>query len=116
MSGTPIGWRQLREAHEEIVRSDARLWWGVGILIAFAIVGVALPTWIMSQGPKDLATVQWLVYPFGGALTILLAYIVVYLAQLSRRKPPLREIAGDDAATPGPESQAAGRSSANARL
>jgi len=93
--------RRLREAHAEIVRPDARLWWGVGILIAFAIVGVALPAWVMSQGPKDLATVQWLVYPFGGALAILLAYIVVYLAQLSRRKPPPLEIAGDAAVPPG---------------
>ena len=88
--------RRLTEAHAEIVRPDARLWWGVGILVAFAIVGVAMPTWIMSQGPKDLATVRWLVYPFGGALAVLLAYIVVYLAQLSGRKPPLLEIAGDD--------------------
>jgi hypothetical protein len=79
--------RRLNEANEAIVRPDARLWWGVGILIALAIVGVALPIWIMSQGPKDLASVQWLVYLFGGALVILLAYIVVYLAQLSGWKP-----------------------------
>ena len=72
----------------------------MGILVAFAIVGVAMPTWIMGQGPKDLATVRWLVYPFGGALAILLTYIVVYLVQLSRRKSPLLDIAGDDAATP----------------
>jgi hypothetical protein len=106
--------RRLREAHLEIVRPDTRLWWGVGILIAFAIVGVAWPAWIMSQGPKDLAAVRWLVYPFGGALAILLAYIVVYLAQLSRRKPPLVEIAGADAAPSEPEPQAPGQSSANA--
>lgn len=91
--------RRLTEARAEIVRPDARLWWGVGILVAFAIVGVAMPTWIMSQGPKDVAAVRWLIYPFGGALAVLLAYIVVYLAQLSRRKLPLLEITGDDAAS-----------------
>jgi hypothetical protein len=107
--------RRLREAHAEIVRPDARLWWGAGILIALAIVGVALPAWIMSQGPKNLATVQWLIYPFGAALTILLVYIVVYLVQLGRRKPPLLEITEDDAATPAPESQASGRSSSPVR-
>jgi hypothetical protein len=94
--------RRLREAHEEIVRPDARLWWGVGILVAFAIVGVALPTWIMSRGPGDLAAVRWVVYPFGSALAILLVYIVVYLAQLIRRKPPPIGAGGDDDdATPG---------------
>lgn len=35
--------RRLRESHEEIVRPDARLWWGVVILILFAIAGVGLP-------------------------------------------------------------------------
>lgn len=94
--------RRLTEAHKEIVRPDARLWWGVVILIAFAIVGVALPVWKMSQGPADLGAVRWLVYPFGGALAVLLVYVVVYLAQLSRRKPPPIGTGGDEgAARPG---------------
>lgn len=42
----------------------------------------------MSRGPSDLAAVQWLVYPFGIAVTGLLIYIIVYLVQLTRRHPP----------------------------
>lgn len=79
--------RRLREAHAEIVRPDVRLWWGVGIVVVFAAVGVALPLWIMAQGPKDLASVRWLFWVFATALASLLAYIVVYLAQLTRAKP-----------------------------
>jgi hypothetical protein len=43
---------------------------------------------VMSRGPADLASVRWLVYPFVGALAALILYIVVYLAQLTNRKPP----------------------------
>lgn len=78
--------RRLQEAHAEVVRPDARLWWGVGIVVVFAAVGVALPLWIMAQGPKDLASVRWLFWVFAGALAALLAYIVAYLAQLTRAK------------------------------
>lgn len=31
--------RRLQEAHAEVVRPDARLWWGVGIVVVFAAVG-----------------------------------------------------------------------------
>jgi hypothetical protein len=79
--------RRLEADHAEVVRPDSRLWWGVGIVAVFAVVGVALPVWIMAQGPKDLATVRWLYWPFAAALAALLAYIVVYLAQLTRAKP-----------------------------
>jgi hypothetical protein len=78
--------RRLQEAHAEIVRPDARLWWGVGIVVLLAAVGVALPLWIMAQGPKDLASVRWLFWVFAGALAALLAYIVAYLVQLTRAK------------------------------
>jgi hypothetical protein len=78
--------RRLQAAHAEIVRPDARLWWGVGIVAVFAAAGVALPLWVMAQGPKDLASVRWLFWPFAAALAALLAYIIAYLAQLTRRK------------------------------
>jgi hypothetical protein len=78
--------RRLRMAHAEIVRPDARLWWGVGIVAVFAAAGVALPLWVMAQGPKDLASIRWLFWPFTAALAALLAYIIAYLAQLTRRK------------------------------
>jgi hypothetical protein len=68
--------RRLHEAHAEIVRPDVRLWWGVGIVVLFAGAGVALPLWIMAQGPKDLASVRWLFWVFACALTTLLAYII----------------------------------------
>jgi len=53
-----------------------------------AIAGAALPLWIMAQGPKDLASVRWVFWVFATSLAALLGYIVVYLAQLTRTKPP----------------------------
>ncbi len=75
--------RRLQQAHAEIVRPDARLWWGVGILGIFAIVGVGLPAWEMSQGPDNLASVQWLFWPFAISLALLIGYIVIYLVKLT---------------------------------
>lgn len=86
--------RRLREAHTEIVRPDARLWWGMAIVVAFAIVGVALPAWLMVYGPPDLSRVRWVLYPFTGGLAALLVYIVLYLVQLTRRRTSGRN-AGD---------------------
>ncbi len=54
---------RLRQEHAEIVRPDARLWWGIAILIIFTALGVALPLWVMSQGPQNLAPVRWVFYP-----------------------------------------------------
>ena len=78
---------RLRLDHAEIIRPDVRLWWGVGILIVFTALGVALPLWVMSQGPHDLAPVRWVFYPFALSLAALIVYIVVYLIQLTRNKP-----------------------------
>lgn len=78
--------RRLRQAHAQIVRPDSRLWWGVGILVAFAIVGVGLPAGLMAFGPPDLSRVRWVFYPFTAGLLALLAYIVFYLVQITRRK------------------------------
>jgi hypothetical protein len=55
-------------------------------VVLLAAVGVALPLWIMAQGPKNLASVRWLFWVFAGALAVLLAYIVAYLVQLTRAK------------------------------
>lgn len=93
--------RRLRQEHREIVRPHARLWWAVGILTAFTIVGVGVPAWLMSEGPGNLGAVQWLVYPFAGALAALLIYIVVYLAQLTRRRAPSPSGDEDNSVTPG---------------
>lgn len=78
--------RRLRQAHTEITRPDARLWWGVGILVVYAVIGVALPAWLMAFGPTDLARVRWVFYPFAGGLAALMIYIVLYLVQLTRRR------------------------------
>jgi hypothetical protein len=79
--------RRLRVAYAEIVQPDARLWWGIGIVMFFTLAGVALPLGVMSYGPKDLASVNWIFWPFAVGLALLIGYIVVYLLQLTRRKP-----------------------------
>jgi hypothetical protein len=79
--------RSLRE-HAFIMSPDVRLWWGVGIVVAFAVVGVAVPLWVLGEGPKDLATVRWLFWLFAAGLAALLGYIVVYLALLTRSRQP----------------------------
>ncbi len=78
--------RRLEQEHAEIVRPDARLWWGVGILIVFTILGVVVPLGGMATGPRDLAPVRWVLYPFIGSLMFLIGYIVLYLIQLTRNR------------------------------
>jgi len=77
---------RLQLAHAEIVKPDGRLWWGVGILTAYAIVGVAIPMWLMSRGADDLSQVGWVFWLFGAGLAALIVYMIVYLAQLTRRR------------------------------
>lgn len=78
---------RLEREHTEIVRPDGRLWWGVGILIGFTFLGVVLPVYVMATGPHGLAPVRWVLYPFLLSLAALIGYIVVYLVQLTRKKP-----------------------------
>ena len=77
---------RLEQEHTEIVRPDARLWWGIVILVIFTILGVVLPLGVMATGPRDLAPVRWVFYPFVLSLAVLIGYIVVYLVQLTRSK------------------------------
>ena len=60
--------RRLRDEHAEIVCPDKRLWFGVAVLIAFAGLGVAWPTYSMSIGSANLTSVRWFVWPFCGVL------------------------------------------------
>jgi hypothetical protein len=76
--------RRVQSACAEIVRPDAWLWWGVGVLTVFAITGVGIPMWVMSLGPSDLAGVRWLIYPFATSLVGLIVYIILYLVHLTR--------------------------------
>jgi hypothetical protein len=39
---------RLRMEHAKIVRPDARLWWGIAILITFTVLGVVLPLWVIA--------------------------------------------------------------------
>jgi hypothetical protein len=78
--------QRLRAAHAEIVRPDSRLWWGVAILVCFAIVGIGIPAWLMAFGPDDLSSARWVFYPFAAALAALLFYIGIYLYKLTRQK------------------------------
>lgn len=78
---------RLEQEHAEDVRPDARLWWGVIILIIFTVLGVVVPLVVMATGPRDLAAVRWVLYPFTTSLAALVGYIVVYLVQLTRKKP-----------------------------
>ena len=77
--------RRLRKQHAEVIKPDARLWWAVAILTAYAISGVAVPLWVMSSGPTSLSDVRWTFWPFAGGLAVLIAYIAWYLIGLSRR-------------------------------
>ena len=90
--------RRLTVIYKEVVRPDKRLWAGVVILVVFTAVGVALPVVVMSGGPTDIAQVRWLIYPFLAALAGLISYIVVYLAQLTRKRRPQVFIADTGAA------------------
>jgi hypothetical protein len=78
--------RRIEREHAEIARPDARLWWGVVILIIFAVLGVVVPLGVMATGPHDLAPVRWVFWPFILSLAALIGYIVVYLLQLTRTK------------------------------
>ena len=78
--------RRVEQEHAEIAQPDARLWWGVGILIVFTILGVVVPLGVMATRPRDLAPVQWVLYPFIGSLVALIGYIVLYLIQLTRNR------------------------------
>jgi hypothetical protein len=89
--------RRLREQHTDVVKPDARLWWAVAILTAYAIAGVAMPLWVMSSGPASLSAVRWTFWPFAAGLAALIAYIAWYLLGLTRRR---RQWAATDAAGP----------------
>lgn len=78
---------RLEQEHVEIVRPDARLWWGIAILIVLTVAGVVLPLGVMATGPHDLAPVRWVFYPFICSMVALIGYIVVYLRQLTQNKP-----------------------------
>ena len=67
--------RRLRQQHADVVKPDARLWWAVAILTAYAIAGVAVPLWVMSAGPASLSAVRWTFWPFAAGLAALIAYI-----------------------------------------
>lgn len=67
--------RRLRQQHADAVKPDALLWWALVILTAYAIVGVAMPLWVMSDGPASLSAVRWTFWPFAAGLAAPIAYI-----------------------------------------
>lgn len=77
---------RLEQEHAEIVRPDGRLWFAVAILIILTVVGIVVPLGVMATGPRDLAQVRWVLYPFLASLALLIGYIVWYLAKLTERK------------------------------
>jgi len=98
--------RRLRQQHADVIRPDARLWWAVAILVAYAIAGVAVPLWVMSEGPVSLRTVRWTFWLFAAGLVVLLGYIAAYLFGLTRRR---RQWAGHARAASGPPAAATRR-------
>lgn len=92
--------RRLRQQHADVFKPDARLWWAVAILTAYAIAGVAVPLWVMSGGPASLGAVRWTFWPFAAGLAALIAYIAWYLLGLTRRRRQWAAI--DSASTSGP--------------
>jgi hypothetical protein len=80
---------RVRRDRTRLVRPDCLLWAGVLVLIYFTAVGVALPGWVMSRGPRDLTPhIRWLYWFFASALGVLVAYIAGYLFRLTRRSGP----------------------------
>jgi hypothetical protein len=77
---------RLGQQHADIVKPDIRLWWGVIILIAYAIAGVAVPLWVMSNGPTNLQNVRWIFWPFAIGLALLIGYITAYMITLTNRR------------------------------
>jgi hypothetical protein len=77
---------RLEKEHAEIARPDARLWAAAVILVILTIVGIVIPLGVMATGPRDLAQVRWVLYPFLGSLALLIGYIVWYLAKLTQTK------------------------------
>ncbi|WP_181802312.1 hypothetical protein [Streptomyces shenzhenensis] len=78
---------RLRQAHSEVVRPDGRMLWALVVLAVFTVVGVGLPLWVMSQGPRDITPhIRWLFWLFGGALATLLIYMALYLRALMTRR------------------------------
>ena len=71
--------------HAQIAGPTGWLWAAVVILIVFAGAGIGLPIWEMSRGPTSLSAVNWVMWPFFGALSALLGYMCVYLKKLTRK-------------------------------
>ena len=74
---------RLEQEHAEVVRPDARLWAGAVILVVLTVLGIVVPLAVMATGPRDLAQVRWVLYPFLASLAVLIGYIVWYLAKLT---------------------------------
>lgn len=76
---------RLRQARAAIVRPDGRLWIAILILTYFAIVGIALPLWVMTTGPKAFTClVQVVLWLFLVGLAALVVFMLLYLLQLFR--------------------------------
>ncbi|MEV6543421.1 hypothetical protein [Streptomyces sp. NPDC051665] len=79
---------RLRRAHSEVVRPDGRMLWALVVLAVFTVIGVVLPLWVMSHGPKDITPhIRWMFWLFASALVILLGYMAIYLRALMTRRP-----------------------------
>lgn len=70
-----LGDAELKQVVAEVVSESAR-----------AREAWADSLWLMAYGPADLAKVRWAFYPFAISLVVLLAYIVWYLIDLTRRQ------------------------------
>jgi hypothetical protein len=60
---------------------------GLSILGYFTVVGVVVPTFLMSRGPTDLTPLMgnWVLAGFCSGLVALLGYMAVFAVRLSRR-------------------------------
>lgn len=84
---------QLERARDAVVRPKG-LGWGLVVLAVFTVVGVIVPVWLMSRGPKQLTVrlgeiVFWL---FLTGLLLLVGYMSVLAMRLSGR---WRKLGGD---------------------
>jgi len=79
--------RRLEQDRRRIVTPDRVLWWGIGVLVVFSLVGMIAPLWAMSRTPTDFTPhLKLLSWAFAVIFGLLVGYFFIYAWWLTRRK------------------------------